>query len=85
VAAEPIPVTLAICGNRPELLANAIPATCNLTSSGDSVLVVVDGGPFASVPAQSGARQSPQITILVNNTNRGLASGPVCHFIWEGE
>lgn len=73
MAAEPIPLTLATCSNRPELLANAIPAVRDLTSSGDSVLIVVDGGPFAPVLAEGGACQSRQITILVNDTNRGLA------------
>jgi GT2 family glycosyltransferase len=69
VTPEPVPITLAICSNRPPLLANAIQMTHRLIQPGDHVLVVVDGHP---APAQATCSSS-FMTVLVNNTNRGLA------------
>ncbi|MEV0005609.1 glycosyltransferase [Micromonospora sp. NPDC050980] len=69
MSVELVPITLAICSNRPSLLPNVIQSSIGLLGPDDRILVVMDGIPvapdFGILP--------PAMTVIANNTNRGLA------------
>ncbi len=67
-----LPLTIAICSNRPDLLATAIPAACALADPADHILVIADGGGIlhANVAAIAAHRG---VTVLASVKCRGLA------------
>ena len=69
MTAETAPITLAICSNRPALLARAVPALVTIARPDDEVIVALDERLSAIDPADF----PPRVRVLANDANRGLS------------